>query len=71
VQEHDGWPTGAAAHRAGANDTCRIGRGRGDDAASAEHVGANARGQRNAGDGSVRRELRKLERVMARRAISD
>jgi hypothetical protein len=62
---------GAAAHRAGADDTRRTGRGGGDDAASAERVGANARGQTDVADGSVRRELRKLERVMARRAASD
>ena len=35
-----------------------------------ERVGANARGQTDVADGSVRRELRKLERVMARRAAS-
>ena len=71
MPEHDGWPAGAAAHRAGADDTYRTGGGAGDDAASAERVGANARGQTDAGSGPVRRELRKLERVMARRAASD
>jgi hypothetical protein len=68
VPEHDRWPAGAATYRAGGNDTGRTGRGVGDEAASAERHGADARGRTQAGHGAVRREVRKLERVMARRA---
>jgi hypothetical protein len=67
VPEHDGWPAGAAGHRGGGNETGETGRDAGDgDRRRGEPAAAGARDQMEGACSSLRRELRELERVMAR-----
>ena len=67
MPEHDGWPAGTAGHRGGVKETGRTGGAVGDgDPGSAERSAAGARDQMEGACSSLRRELRELERVMAR-----